>query len=33
MHNSMDALAAAALSYEYDEGPRLVSKHSEYAIK
>ncbi|KAJ8543394.1 hypothetical protein K7X08_005917 [Anisodus acutangulus] len=24
VHNSMDALAAAALSYEYDEGPRLV---------
>nr|GLL49577.1 RNA pseudouridine synthase 3, mitochondrial [Ipomoea trifida] len=24
VHNSMDALAAAALSYNYDEGPRLV---------
>ncbi|XP_004243668.1 RNA pseudouridine synthase 3, mitochondrial isoform X1 [Solanum lycopersicum] len=26
VHNSMDALAAAALSYEYDEGPRLVHR-------
>lgn len=25
MHNSMDALAAAALSFDYDEGPKLVS--------
>lgn len=25
IHNSMDALAAAALSYDYDEGPKLVS--------
>lgn len=25
VHNSMDALAAAALSYDYDEGPKLVS--------
>uniref|UniRef100_A0A0R0FRW3 Pseudouridine synthase RsuA/RluA-like domain-containing protein n=1 Tax=Glycine max TaxID=3847 RepID=A0A0R0FRW3_SOYBN len=24
VHNSMDALAAAALSYDYDEGPKLV---------
>lgn len=24
IHNSMDALAAAALSYDYDEGPKLV---------
>lgn len=24
IHNSMDALAAAALSYGNDEGPRLV---------
>ncbi|CAH9114831.1 unnamed protein product [Cuscuta europaea] len=24
IHNSMDALAAAALSYDYDVGPRLV---------
>lgn len=26
VHNSMDALAAAALSYEYDEGPKLVHR-------
>ncbi|GFY98977.1 pseudouridine synthase family protein [Actinidia rufa] len=26
VHNSMDALAAAALSYEYDDGPRLVHR-------
>ncbi|XP_055824074.1 RNA pseudouridine synthase 3, mitochondrial isoform X2 [Solanum dulcamara] len=26
VHNSMDALAAAALSYEYDTGPRLVHR-------
>ncbi|CAN4082410.1 unnamed protein product [Withania somnifera] len=26
VHNSMDALAAAALSYEYEEGPRLVHR-------
>ena len=25
IHNSMDALAAASLSYNYDEGPKLVS--------
>ncbi|RZB58276.1 RNA pseudouridine synthase 3, mitochondrial [Glycine soja] len=25
VHNSMDALAAAALSYDYDEGPKLVN--------
>lgn len=25
VHNSLDALAAAALSYEYEEGPKLVS--------
>lgn len=24
VHNSMDALAAAALCYDYDEGPKLV---------
>ncbi|XP_020217150.1 RNA pseudouridine synthase 3, mitochondrial isoform X6 [Cajanus cajan] len=24
VHNSMDALVAAALSYDYDEGPKLV---------
>lgn len=24
VHNSMDALAAAALSYDYDYGPKLV---------
>ncbi|KAF3629977.1 RNA pseudouridine synthase 3, mitochondrial [Capsicum annuum] len=27
VHNSMDALAAAALSYEYDEGPRLFAAY------
>lgn len=26
VHNSMDALAAAALSYDYDEGPKLVHR-------
>ncbi|KAK7309227.1 hypothetical protein RJT34_05782 [Clitoria ternatea] len=26
VHNSMDALAAAALSYNYDEGPKLVHR-------
>ncbi|XP_071707196.1 RNA pseudouridine synthase 3, mitochondrial-like [Rutidosis leptorrhynchoides] len=26
VHNSMDALAAAALCYEYDEGPKLVHR-------
>lgn len=26
IHNSMDALAAAALSYDYDEGPKLVHR-------
>lgn len=26
LHNSMDALAAAALSYGYDEGPKLVHR-------
>ncbi|XP_050213192.1 RNA pseudouridine synthase 3, mitochondrial isoform X2 [Mercurialis annua] len=26
VHNSMDALAAAALSYDYDEGPKLVQR-------
>ncbi|GKV34463.1 hypothetical protein SLEP1_g42835 [Rubroshorea leprosula] len=26
VHNSMDALAAAALSYDYDDGPRLVHR-------
>eukprot|EP00257_Ricinus_communis_P020246 XP_015579436.1 RNA pseudouridine synthase 3, mitochondrial isoform X1 [Ricinus communis] len=26
LHNSMDALAAAALSYDYDEGPKLVQR-------
>ncbi|GMP92066.1 hypothetical protein CsSME_00042453 [Camellia sinensis var. sinensis] len=26
VHNSMDALAAAALSYEYDKGPKLVHR-------
>nr|KYP66737.1 hypothetical protein KK1_013044 [Cajanus cajan] len=25
VHNSMDALVAAALSYDYDEGPKLVN--------
>lgn len=25
VHNSMDALAAAALTYDYEEGPQLVS--------
>lgn len=25
VHNSMDALAAAALSYDNDESPKLVS--------
>lgn len=29
VHNSMDALAAAALSYDYDEGPKLVKLLSE----
>lgn len=24
VHNSLDALAAAALSYDYNEGPKLV---------
>ena len=27
VHNSMDALAAAALTYDYEEGPQLVSFH------
>ncbi|XP_020217149.1 RNA pseudouridine synthase 3, mitochondrial isoform X5 [Cajanus cajan] len=26
VHNSMDALVAAALSYDYDEGPKLVHR-------
>ncbi|XP_020541305.1 RNA pseudouridine synthase 3, mitochondrial isoform X2 [Jatropha curcas] len=26
VHNSMDALAAAALTYDYDEGPKLVQR-------
>ncbi|KAM4121682.1 hypothetical protein ACB094_01G024800 [Castanea mollissima] len=26
VHNSMDALAATALSYDYDEGPKLVHR-------
>lgn len=26
VHNSMDALAAAALSYDYEEGPKLVHR-------
>ncbi|XP_057968615.1 RNA pseudouridine synthase 3, mitochondrial [Malania oleifera] len=26
VHNSMDALAAAALTYDYDEGPKLVHR-------
>ncbi|CAK9176285.1 unnamed protein product [Ilex paraguariensis] len=26
VHNSMDALAAAALSYDYDEGPKMVHR-------
>ncbi|KAL3835348.1 hypothetical protein ACJIZ3_010084 [Penstemon smallii] len=26
VHNSLDALAAAALSYDYDEGPKLVHR-------
>ncbi|XP_022997125.1 RNA pseudouridine synthase 3, mitochondrial [Cucurbita maxima] len=26
VHNSMDALAAAALSYDYDDGPKLVHR-------